>query len=109
MGQYDYTRYMPVTSDGGARDIFNSQFRNLRFSVPIAKQIQISAALAYNPFAIALGYLGEEQLWWVIIAFNGLYNPRSDLYPGRVINIPDRSSLLRFLETSSVQSTQFQL
>jgi hypothetical protein len=109
MAQFAFSQYMPITSDGDNRDVFNSQFKNLRFAVPIKIRIQVTAAFAYNAPAIAAKYLGDPMLWWVIVQFNGFYDPREDLYPGQTVSIPDRAKLLSFLETLGTQSTRIQL
>lgn len=110
MGMFDYTNFMPVTSDGEHRDVFNSQFRNLRFLVPVVEKLMIGAAFAHNAPGLAHAKLGDAKLWWVLMAYNGLYDPRVDLYPGRMIDIPDRQATLTVLQSSSRnQSTQIQL
>lgn len=106
---FNYTRYMPLTSDGEARDVFNSQFRNLRYAVPVGQQIVLTVAHAYNAPGLAHKYLGNAKLWWAIIHFNGMKDPRIDLYPGRVVNIPNRQALLSFLETPASTSTQVEV
>lgn len=106
MGMFDYTNFMPVTSDGNHRDVFQSQFRNLRFLVPVVEQLIIGSAFAYNAPGLAHNKLGDAKLWWVLMAYNGLYDPRVDLYPGRVINIPDRQATLTLLQASSKNTSQ---
>lgn len=109
MSSFNYTRYMPVTSDGDQRDVFNSQFRNMRFAVPVKEQIILGGAFSYNAPGLAKAYLGDERLWWTIIHFNGFKDPRIDMYPGRLVRIPDRQALLNLLETASNSTTQVRL
>jgi hypothetical protein len=106
---FSFTRYMPVTSDGDRLDVFNSQFRNLRYAIPVEKRIVLSVAHAQNAPGLAHRFLGDAGLWWAILHFNGLKNPRTDLYPGRTINIPNRQALLSFLETPSSSTTQVEV
>lgn len=44
---------------------------------------------------LAVRYLGNQQLWWVILLRNNIRLAPNDLVPGRKIFIPTRESLSR--------------
>jgi hypothetical protein len=90
--------YMPLTSDGKHFNVFRARFRNIRYAVPAEQSIVIDAAMAANAPGIAHKYLGDVKLWWVILHYNGLADGIADLQPGRRIFIPNRRTLLAFLE-----------
>lgn len=90
--------YLPLTADGAHYNVFRSKFRNLRYAVPAEQSIVIDATMAANAPGIAYKYLGDVKLWWVILHYNGLADGIADLQPGRRIFIPNRRTLLAFLE-----------
>lgn len=42
------------------------------------------------------GY-GFEDLWWVVMLVNGLIDPETDLFPGRVLVVPSMTEVRSFL------------
>lgn len=51
------------------------------------------------PDRIAVRTLGNgtEDLWWVILAVNGIIDPEVELYAGRIIRVPPISAVRVFL------------
>jgi hypothetical protein len=80
--------------------VFSAKFKNMRFNVPTEKTVALSAADAANLPGLAHRLLGDKSLWWVLLEYNGLYNPIEDIRPGILLNIPSRSALITYLETT---------
>ena len=86
---------------GKDNSIFSARFKNIRFNVPVQKTIRLSAADAHNLPGIAHVHLGDKELWWVLLDFNGLYDPIEDVVPGLVLRIPSRTALITYMETTA--------
>jgi hypothetical protein len=63
----------------------------------------VTAKDVANLPGISFNVYGTTDLWHIILAFNGLSDPLNDLYPGLVLNIPNKSDVLSLL--SQAQST----
>jgi len=88
--------FLPL--DDTQNDIWNSTAKDLRFAVPVSQLVTIGMEYENNAPGLAHTYLGDVTLWWVILEFNGLSDAMTDLTPGLQIRIPDRKSLIAYLE-----------
>ena len=100
MSRFDMVNFMQLTSDGGDLDIFTSKFKNMAFNVPPQLTVQLTASDACNLPGLAFKYLGDVDLWWVLLEYNGLYDAIEDIKAGIILQIPSRSSIISFLETT---------
>lgn len=101
MARFDAVNYMPLTSDGQDNSVFNARFKNMRFNVPVQQTIRLTAADEHNLPGLAFKYLGDVDLWWVLLEYNGLYDPIADVRAGLVLRIPSRTALISYLETAA--------
>lgn len=99
-GDYDYSRYTPFDNTG-YWDIFRSGFKNLRFNVQISQQIQLDATTAANLPGLAYSLYGDSSLWRVLLAFNGLTDPLSDVAVGIILQIPTKSQVIGYLSSQA--------
>lgn len=83
---------------GGAFDIWDAKPRDVRFNVPAASTIVVDSSTEANLPYLAHTHLGDQNLWWVLLYYNGLTDPIGDVYASAVLRIPDRSSLITYLE-----------
>jgi hypothetical protein len=97
MSRFNISEYYK-SLESGAFDIWDVTPNNMRFNVPSATTVIVDSSLEANLPAIAYTYLGDQDLWWAILYYNGLTDPLSDIYSLKVLNIPDRQSLISFLE-----------
>lgn len=108
--QFSQSNYTKFTSLGDA-DIFKSRFKNLKFRLKRYRTFTVTAGFEANLPGIAHKFLGNQDLWWTILHYNGLYDPIEQVYIGAVLKIPDRTELLAVLEQPSldevVNSSQF--
>jgi hypothetical protein len=89
---------MPVTEDGLDLNFHDSKFKNARFSMDATRVITVDASTEANLPGIAHTYLGDQSLWWLILEFNGLLDPLQDIAPGTRLLLPERRSVIAFLE-----------
>lgn len=101
MSRFDSINYMEVTADRQDSDVFNAKFKNIRFNVPTESTIVLTAADEGNLPGLAHRLLGDKDLWWVLLEYNGLYDALSDVRAGNILKIPSRRALITYLETSS--------
>lgn len=99
---YDFEQYATACFQDSSRwDLFLSSIANVKYNVPKAKSITLTAADAANLPGIAALHLGSRYLWYVLLHYNGLYNSVEDVTPGMTINIPDITSLLAYLKRNT--------
>lgn len=98
MARFDAVRYMPLTSDGGDLDVFGYRLKNVRFNVPIEKEVIVGAQDAHNLPGLAYIHLGDASLWHVLLDYNGLDDSINDIVPGIKLKIPKRTELLAYME-----------
>lgn len=101
MSRFDSINYMPLTQDGRDNDVFRAKFKNMRFNVPTESTIVLTAADESNLPGLAYTYLGDKNLWWVLLEYNGLYDAIEDVKAGNVLKIPSRKALITYLETKT--------
>lgn len=54
---------------------------------------------------IAYRFYGTPTLWWVIIAYTGLYSPM-DLVDGMTLKVPDKAQIDEFINRRSIRIAQ---
>lgn len=101
---YNIARFQPLTQDGLHFNVFDASYNGMRFAVKLSKQIVVDASSANNLPGLAYSELGSEFLWWAILMYNGLSDPLNDIVPGTVLNIPERASLIAYLNRPVGQS-----
>lgn len=97
MARFDASIYYQ-TLESGAFNIWDITPSNMRFNVPCATTLIVDSSLEVNLPLMAHTYLGDQTLWWTILYYNGLTDPISDIFSLKVLNIPDRQSLISYLE-----------
>lgn len=109
MSNYSYDQFTSATDDGGSIDIWDAAFNNLHLYVTTAETITIDATWESNLPGLAAEKLGSRYLWWALLMYNGLIDPLRDVKPGVRLRIPDRSSLLSYMQSvlASSSSTNY--
>ncbi len=97
MADYDLSRYTPLDNTLEMRDILKSGYKNMRFVVTPASQIQITAATMCNLPGLAYQLYGDTSLWRALLDFNGLSDPISDVCVGMTLLVPSKASLIDYL------------
>lgn len=105
-GDLSYSAYTPIDNTGDAYSIFTSGFKNLRFSVNISQTITLTAAQAYNLPGLSQELYSDTSLWFALLAFNGLSDPMTDVYPGLSLNVPYKSDIVAYVSQSNKTTSQ---
>lgn len=103
MSSFDSRLFMPVLPDGNHYNVFDAKFKDLRFRIPPSHTLTLDAKLEGNLPLIAQLYLGDQNLWWVLLQYNGLSDALKDVPAGSTLKIPDRRSLLALLQSADDQ------
>jgi hypothetical protein len=85
-------------------DFARSGYTNIRFSVPVSQLVTITAKYVANLPGLAYDFYGDMDMWRIILAFNGLQDPISDIQVGVVIGLPDLSAVQHYLSATSQKS-----
>lgn len=93
----------PYNTKSNTYNVFGSRYKNIRYNLRPYSTYVVTAKDVANLPGISFNVYGTTDLWHVILSFNGLSDPLNDLYPGLVLNIPNKSDVLALL--SQVQST----
>ena len=64
----------------------------------------ISQDEEFAPDLISINSYGEEDYWWVIMQFNSIQFPLTQLAAGTVIKIPNLNQVLAYLNTNNPNS-----
>lgn len=93
----------PYNTKSNTYNVFSSRYKNIRYNLRPYTTYTVTAKDVANLPGISFNVYGTTDLWHIILAFNGLSDPLNDLYPGLVLNIPNKSDVLSLL--SQAQST----
>lgn len=94
---YDYSRYTPIDNTGSNYDIFRSAYKNIRFGLTTTTKMTISEADQANLPGLSYRLYGDTSLWRILLRFNGISDAIQDVYPGLVLNVPDKASIINYL------------
>lgn len=94
---FDYTRFTPRDNTPDGWNLFRSAYKNIRFAIPIAQTLTVKESDIGNLAGIAFRTYGDVSLWRMILAYNGLQDPIQDMYPGQILNLPSKSSVISYL------------
>lgn len=97
--RFDSINFFPAL-DSIQLNIWDSPAKNMRFNVPFDRVITVTEAYVANLPGIAHDLLGDVALWWVLLEYNGLSDPILDVKVGTALRIPQRTSLIAYLESS---------
>ena len=98
--RFNTVNFMVRTSDQGDLSVFSAKFKNMRYNVPTERTLTLTPADESNLPGIAQKYLGDMNLWWVLLEYNGLYDAINDVKAGDILRIPSRTELITYLETT---------
>lgn len=100
---FSYYKYTPI-DETGYYDIFRSGYKNLKFNVQTNQQLQLDASNAYNLPGLSYQLYGDTSLWYALLAFNGLKDPLTDVYPGLILLIPTKSDVVAYVSKQAANT-----
>ena len=98
-GNYDIANFTPLDNTGWY-DFFRSGYKNIRFNISSFQRTTLDGTTAYNLPGLVYNVYGDTSLWRALLAYNGLNDPLSDIYPGQILNLPDKATLVAYLANS---------
>lgn len=96
---YDYSSYTPIDNTGSAYSVFKSAYKNIRFALSTAQTYPVDESDMANLAGIAFRLYGDVSLWRMLLAFNGLQDQVQEVYPGLVLNCPNKSDVIAYLSS----------
>ncbi len=105
--QYDYSQCTPVINRFGQNlyNPFKSAYLNARFNLRVADKYIVKASDIGRLPNISYQFYGTTALWRFICRYNQIADPVSDVYPGRVINLPDLAEVTNLLNNLGVDDS----
>ncbi len=103
---FNWSSYTPLDSTGDNYDIFKSAYKNIRFAIQPQTQYQLTATDLANLPGLAYRFFGDVSLWRILMAYNGISDPMSEVGVGVILNIPARSDVIAYLSQQSGNSGQ---
>ncbi len=104
-GAMNYSAFTPIDNTGTAYSIFRSGYKNVRFAIQAQNKITITSATAYNMPGLAYSLYQDCSLWLALLAYNGLSDPLTDVYPGLTMNVPSKSDLVAYASRANQTQT----
>src|SRR5258707_737764 len=102
---YDFSKYTPLDSTGTNYSVFKSAYRNIRFALNTDTTYLVTEADIANLVGIAYRFYGDVSMWYMLLAFNGIQDQLQEVYPGLILNMPSKSSVIAFLSAQQKTKT----
>lgn len=99
-----YSESTPVirlTDNTIALDLLNSGYVNLRYGATLETVITIDSRYEANLPGLAFDYYGNQEMWRVIMEFNGIQDPLNEVLVGVLIRMPSQASVDAFFTKTS--------
>ena len=94
---YDYTQFTPLDNTLSQYDIFKSAYKNIRFGVATTQKYKIKNSDVANLPGLSYRLFGTPNLWRVLLHFNGLNDPVSDIVVGMELNVPSKADIIAYI------------
>lgn len=98
MNGADRTRFLTsqISNGSSEKNLRSGNFTNFVFRDK-PKKFLVSDKFAFRPDLISVSVYGSDVYWWMIMKFNGVCDPFTELVTGSVIDIPSISDLNRYI------------
>ena len=85
---------------------FQSPYKNIRFMLRQASSYTVTKSDMGRIATISYRVYGTTTLWRVILEYNQIQDPITELYPGVVLALPDKAQATAYLSSiNTVSST----
>lgn len=106
---YSRSSFKKVVTDpkDGAQflDHLSGSYSRLVRNLQLAQYHRIGPHEGVDLPKLAHKFYGTTDLWWVIGSYNGIVNPFTEAPSGRLIKIPDISSIDAYIRQSKTKNT----
>jgi hypothetical protein len=99
-----YSQATPIVQDMDNTtqpDILKSKYVNIRYGVTPNRYITIDSKYEANLPGLAFDFYGNQELWRVLLAVNGLNDPINDVIIGTVLMLPTQASVDAYLAANN--------
>jgi hypothetical protein len=103
---FNWSSYTPLDNTGNNYDLFKSAYKNIRFAIQPQTQYQLTATDLASLPGLAYKFFGDVSLWRVLLAYNGVSDPLSEIAVGVVFNIPARADVISYLSQQTTNTAQ---
>lgn len=103
----EWSQCTPYYIESGLKYYYNpfkSSYKNIRFILNKASTYTVTKKDIGRIATISYNVYGTTTLWRVILEYNGIHDPLSELVPGVVLEIPDKAQAIAYL-TSALSSS----
>lgn len=94
---YSWSKNSPIDSVGVQRSVFSSAFRNVRYALAFSKSYVLTQSDVANLPGLAYKEYGTVSAFHVLLAYNGMSDPLTDIYPGVRMRFFTKASLDAYL------------
>ena len=92
------------TTGGWVLDPHSAKFQALRTKSFTTTAYVVKDSEAGRPDLIAHKVYGDVSYWWVLAFYNGIIDPLTEFYTGRVLTVPDYGEVSTLLASPEYQS-----
>lgn len=87
-------------------DPFKSTYKNIRFLLSKTSTYTVTKKDMGRIATISYNVYGTTTLWRVLLEYNQIHDPITELYPGVVLDIPDQAQATSYLtNANNINST----
>lgn len=98
---YQATPTITLADNSKSLDFLNSSYVDIRYGAKTETVITIDSRYEANLPGLAFDYYGDQEMWRVILAFNGLTDPINEVIVGVSLNMPSQASIDSYFAKSS--------
>lgn len=98
----DWSHCTPVYFDQSNYyyDPFRSTYKNLKYTLSTVSKYTVTKSDMGRIMTISYNIYKTTTLWRVLLEYNGINDPISELMPGVVLNCPDKNQAIAYLTNS---------
>lgn len=103
----EWSQCTPYYADSGLKYYYNpfkSTYKNIRFILNKTGTYTVTKKDIGRIATISFNVYGTTTLWRVLLEYNGIHDPLSELVPGVVLEIPDKAQAISYLTSVSSSS-----
>lgn len=82
-------------------DPFKSSYKNIRYILTKVSTYTVTKKDMGRIATISYNIYGTTTLWRVLLEYNQIHDPLTELYPGVVLAVPDKAQATAYLTSTS--------
>lgn len=100
----DWNQRTPVYLDSNNvyhYDAFKSQYKNIRFILRQSSTYTVTKKDMGRIATISYNIYGTTTFWRILLEYNQIHDPITELYPGVTLAVPDKAQATAYLANSN--------